>query len=53
MLSKSIAIFVICNYVREILNINVWEVYVNYKISLYIGSDNLIYLCHLRKIVAQ
>ena len=31
MLLKSIIIFVICNYMREILNINMCKVYVNYK----------------------
>ena len=30
MLLKSIIIFVICNYMIEILNINMWKVYVNY-----------------------
>ena len=31
MLSKFILIFVICNYMREILNVNMWKVDVNYK----------------------
>ena len=35
MLLKSIIIFVICNYMREILNINLCKVYVNCK-SLFI-----------------
>ena len=35
MLLKSIIIFVICNYMREILNINMCKIYVNYK-SLFI-----------------
>ena len=33
MLSKSMIIFVICNYMIEILNINMWKVYVNYQTS--------------------
>ena len=28
---KSIIMFVICNYMTEILHINMWKVYVNYK----------------------
>ena len=31
MLLKSIIIFVICNYMREILNINTCKVYLNFK----------------------
>ena len=34
MLLKSMIIFVICNYMIEILNINMWKVYVNYQ-TLY------------------
>ena len=31
MLLKSIIVFVICNCMREFLNINLWKVYVNYE----------------------
>ena len=35
MLLKSIIIFVICNYMSEILNVNTCKVYLNFK-SLFI-----------------
>ena len=31
MLLKSIIIFVICNYMREILILNMWKAWVNFK----------------------
>ena len=34
MLLESIIIFVISNYMRETLNINMWKVYANYKTFL-------------------
>ena len=43
MLLKSIIIFVICNYMREILNINMFKVYVNYK-SLLIERQGCIFM---------
>ena len=43
MLLKSIIIFVICNYMREILNINMCKVYVNYK-SLFIEWQCYIFM---------
>ena len=43
MLLKSIIIFAICNYMREILNINMCKVYVNYK-SLFIERQCYIFM---------
>ena len=40
---NSIIILVICNYLREILNINICKVYVNYK-SLFIERQCYIFL---------
>ena len=43
MLLKSIIIFAICNYMREILSINMCKVYVNYK-SLFIDWQYYIFM---------
>ena len=43
MLLKSIIIFAICNYMREILNINMCKVYVNYK-TLFIERRCCIFM---------
>ena len=51
MLLKSIIIFGIWNYMREILNIYMRKVHVTYK-TLFIEWQ-FIYLCHLRKLVPQ
>ena len=39
---KSIIIIVIWNYVREILSINIWKAYVNYK-TLFIEQQCYIF----------
>ena len=43
MLLKSIIIFVICNYMRKVSNINMSKVYVNYK-SLFIKRQCCIFM---------
>ena len=43
MLLKSIIIFVICNYMREILNIKMWKAYVNCK-TLFIEQQCYIFM---------
>ena len=48
MLLKSVIIFVTCNYMREILNINLWKVYVNYK-TLFIGQGSCVVVASSRE----
>ena len=43
MLLKSIIIFVICNYMREILNMNICKVYVHYK-TLFIERQCCVFM---------
>ena len=43
MLLKSTIIFVICNYMRKILNMNMCKVYVNYK-PLFIERQYYIFM---------
>ena len=43
MLSKFILIFVICNYMRETFNVNMWKADVNYK-TLFIEWQCYIFM---------
>ena len=52
MLLKSILVFEIFNYMREIININMWKVYASYALLILL-SGSVIYFSHLRKVTAQ